>query len=112
TKLINHFLVCNSWYLVDLPGYGFAKVSKTEREKWDTMIREYILHRKNLVNTFVLVDGSIPAQKIDLEFIRWLGINGIPFAIVFTKTDKVSRNKLQSLLADYKKELYKDWETL
>lgn len=112
TKLINHFLIDNSWYLVDLPGYGFAKVSKTEREKWDLMIREYILHRENLVNVFVLVDGSIPPQTIDLDFIRWLGISGIPFAIVLTKTDKVSKNKVQSQLAVYKKELGKEWDEL
>lgn len=112
TKLINHFLINDSWYLVDLPGYGFAKVSKAEREKWDIMIREYLLHRENLVNVFVLIDGNLHPQPIDLDFIRWLGVSGIAFAIVFTKTDKMSKNKFQSMLAAYKKELYKEWDEL
>jgi GTP-binding protein len=112
TQLINHFTINEQWYLVDLPGYGFAKVSKKQREVFNKMIHEYILNRKNLMNTFVLVDSRIPAQKIDLEFIQTLGENSIPLSIVFTKADKSKTTQLQKNLAAYKKELKKHWEDL
>ena len=96
TLLINHFLINRDWYLVDLPGYGFAKRSKSEIAKLDQMIRGYILGREQLVNVFVLVDIRHEAQNIDLEFINWLGISSIPFAIVFTKADKLSESKVKA----------------
>ena len=90
TLLINHFIINNEWYLVDLPGYGYAKRSKKEVDKLDQMIRGYILQREQLVNVFVLVDIRLEPQKIDLEFIEWLGVSSVPFAIIFTKADKLS----------------------
>ena len=92
TLLINHFIINKEWYLVDLPGYGYAKRSKKEVDKLDQMIRGYILQREQLVNVFVLVDIRLEPQKIDLEFIEWLGISSVPFAIVFTKADKLTPN--------------------
>jgi GTP-binding protein len=112
TQLINHFLINDEWYLVDLPGYGWAQVSKTLKEKWDKMIRQYLLERENLYNVFVLIDSRIPPQKIDIEFINWLGENGIPLAIIFTKADKKSSAKIQSAIATFKQELKKTWEEL
>lgn len=112
TALINHFLINKSWYLVDLPGYGYAKTSKTQREEWDKMIRNYLLRRENLYCVFVLIDSNIPPQKKDLDFLRWLGENGVPFVIVFTKTDRISLNQLQSNVATYKKTLLKEWEVV
>lgn len=112
TQLINHFIINNSWYLVDLPGYGYAKVSKKARNKFSTIISEYLLHRENLMNVFVLIDSRIPPQTIDLDFMEWLGIKQIPFAIVFTKIDKLSSNELNKNIAKYKKELLKSWEAL
>lgn len=112
TQLINHFLINDKWYLVDLPGYGYAKISKEQREKFDSMIRTYILNRENLYAVFVLVDSNIPPQEKDLDFIRWLGENQVPFSIVFTKTDRLTKNEIQSSLAKYKKALLKDWETI
>src|SRR5690606_37787693 len=91
TKLINHFLVNGNWYLVDLPGYGFAKVSQTDRKKWEKMIENYLRKRPNLVLIFILVDSRHSPQKIDLDFVNKLGEWGIPFAIVFTQTDKVTQ---------------------
>ncbi|HIP35249.1 MAG TPA: YihA family ribosome biogenesis GTP-binding protein, partial [Crocinitomix sp.] len=93
TQLINHFLINKNWYLVDLPGYGYAKVPKSQRNKFQKMINDYILFRKNLMNVFVLIDSRISAQKIDLEFMEWLGLSGIPFSIVFTKADKLTTSK-------------------
>ena len=112
TQLINHFLINNEWYLVDLPGYGFAKASKTERKKWEEFIQKYLNNRENLVNTFVLLDSRLEPQKIDLEFMEWCGTKGIPFAMVFTKIDKLSSSALQKNLAAYKKEMLKVWEEL
>ena len=112
TQLINHFLINDEWYLVDLPGYGWAKVSQTEKQKWGEMIHDYILGRKNLVFLFVLVDSRLPPQPIDVEFINWLGEKQIPFGIIFTKADKQSKNKTQSNIAKYKKQLLQYWETL
>lgn len=112
TQLINHFLIDDVWYLVDLPGYGWAKVSKTEKQKWGAMIHDYIKDRTNLVNLFVLIDSRLPPQAVDVEFINWLGEEGIPFSLIFTKADKQSKNKTQSAIAKYKKHLLKFWEVI
>ncbi|NOZ47190.1 MAG: YihA family ribosome biogenesis GTP-binding protein [Chlorobi bacterium] len=112
TRLINHFLINEQWYLVDLPGYGYAKVSKADRKKWELFIRKYIMARKNLVCLFVLIDARHEPQKNDLEFMEWLGINEIPFAIVYTKSDKLSGTKLTKNISHYKNELLKTWEKL
>lgn len=112
TLLINHFIINNEWYLVDLPGYGYAKRSKKEVDRLDQMIRGYILQREQLVNVFVLVDIRIEAQKIDLEFIEWLGLSSVPFAIVFTKADKLSAGKVAANVEAYKKSLLETWEEL
>lgn len=112
TQLINHFIINDSWYIVDLPGYGFAKTSKENRYKWTKFIEKYLKERSNLMNTFVLIDSRLPPQKIDLEFINWMGFNERPFALVFTKIDKLSSTELQKNLAKYKKELLKNWEEL
>jgi GTP-binding protein len=112
TLLINHFIINREWYLVDLPGYGYAKRSKKEVEKLDQMIRGYILQREQLVNVFVLVDIRLEPQKIDLDFIEWLGVSSVPFAIVFTKADKLSPNKARQATEAYKKKLSETWEEL
>lgn len=112
TKLINHFLINESWYLADLPGYGFAKVSKTEKKSWDGMIKGYLNNRKNLLSVFLLIDSRHEPLKNDLEFMEWLGNKQIPFVIVFTKTDKLPTSKLQAAIAAYKKELKNYWEEL
>ncbi|NOY50075.1 MAG: YihA family ribosome biogenesis GTP-binding protein [Chlorobi bacterium] len=112
TITINHFMINNEWYLVDLPGYGYAKRSKTERSKWDKMIKSYILGRENLLTVFVLIDSRHEPQKNDLEFIEWLGISEIPLAIVFTKADKLKRNELERSVSTYKKTLLDKWEEL
>lgn len=112
TLLINHFIINKKWYLVDLPGYGYAKRSKTEIAKLDQMIRGYILQRQQLVNVFVLVDVRLEPQKIDLEFINWLGQSSIPFSIVFTKADKLNVTKVQSNIAAYKRTLSETWEEM
>lgn len=110
TQTINHFKFENKWYLVDLPGYGYAKISKTEREKWDRMVHGYLRNRKQLVCVFVLVDSRLEPQASDIEFLNKLGEEGIPLAIVFTKSDKLTKNQLQSNLADYRKKLLNWWE--
>ena len=112
TLLINHFIINKEWYLVDLPGYGFAKRSKKEIDKLDQMIRGYILQREQLVNVFVLVDVRLEPQKIDLEFIEWLGLSSVPFAIVFTKADKLTANKARQAVEAYKQKLLETWEEL
>ncbi|MDY0076725.1 MAG: ribosome biogenesis GTP-binding protein YihA/YsxC [Bacteroidales bacterium] len=112
TITINHFLINESWYLVDLPGYGFAKRSRTEREKWAEMLKEYLQKRSNLVYLFVLIDSRIPPQKIDLEFINDLGQQGIPFVLIFTKTDKLSKGMASKQITLFKNELLKNWEAL
>ncbi|MDR2009258.1 MAG: ribosome biogenesis GTP-binding protein YihA/YsxC [Bacteroidales bacterium] len=112
TQKINHFIINKSWYLVDLPGYGFAKISKTMREVFSKMTVDYILHRRNLACLFVLIDSRIPPQKIDIEYMEWLGNSNVPFAIVFTKIDKPGTNALRSNIEVYKNELLKTWETL
>lgn len=112
TKLINHFEVNGEWYLVDLPGYGYARISKKEREKWEGMIKTYLTKRQNLVTTFVLVDSRIEPKKADLDFINWLGEAGLPLAVVFTKADKLTQNSLTSNIAAFKARLSETWEEL
>ncbi len=112
TRLINHFLIENSWHLVDLPGYGYAKVSKTDRQIFEKLIENYLSKRESLICVFVLIDSRIKPQKIDLEFITWLGEEGIPFSIVFTKIDKPKKNELKSNVDQFEKELLKNWEEL
>lgn len=112
TLLINHFIINREWYLVDLPGYGFAKRSKKEITRLDQMIRGYILQREQLVNVFVLVDVRLEPQAIDLEFINWLGESSVPFAIVFTKADKLTQNKAAQNVEAYKRKLSEVWEEL
>src|ERR1051325_6464922 len=112
TQLINHFLINEKWFLVDLPGYGFAKVSKTSLTAWNKMIHDYLLHRKNLLSVFVLVDARHEPQKNDLSFIHWLGEKEVPFAIAFTKSDKMPRQKLINSVQKFKNELLKTWEEL
>lgn len=112
TVLINHFLINKEWYLVDLPGYGYAQRGKTGRENIRRIIESYILEREALTCLFVLIDSRHEPQKIDLEFMEWLGENGIPFAIIFTKIDKLSRSKCVENINHYKEELLKTWEEL
>lgn len=112
TRLINHFLINNSWYLTDLPGFGFAKVSKKMRAEWEKMIRNYLLKRENLICTFLLIDSRLEPQKNDLENMEWFGEQGLPFVIAFTKSDKMGSTKIQSNIAAYKKKLAEQWEPL
>lgn len=112
TLLINHFIINKEWYLVDLPGYGFASTGKTMREKLQKIIESYILQRKQLTNLFVLIDCRHEAQAIDLDFMEWLGISGVPFSIVFTKTDKLSQRQLGEKLQAYQSRLFETWEEL
>lgn len=112
TLLINHFIINKEWYLVDLPGYGFAKRSKKEVAKLDQMIRGYILGREQLVNVFVLIDVRLDAQAIDLEFMNWLGVSGIPFAIVFTKADKLTKTKVRANVEAYEQKMLEAWEEM
>ena len=112
TQLINHFIINDDWYLVDLPGYGYAKSSKTNRAEWEKFIVKYLTKREELVNVFVLIDSRLAPQKIDLEFMNWCGEKQIPFSMVFTKIDKLSSSSLQKNLVKYKKEMLKQWETL
>ena len=112
TVAINHFVINDSWYIVDLPGYGFAQHSKKTREEWRIMLANYISRRRNLVTTFVLVDSRIDPQDSDIGFMEWLGENGVPFCIVFTKTDKLSKTQVETNVENYKKRLLEDWEEL
>ncbi|MEE1252397.1 MAG: ribosome biogenesis GTP-binding protein YihA/YsxC [Bacteroidales bacterium] len=112
TQLINHFLIDQDWYLVDLPGYGYARVSRDNRAVWGKMIRNYILKRENLLNVYLLIDSRHLPQKIDIEFMNFLGENSVPFTIVFTKIDKQTANKTNENLRNYKNELLKYWEEL
>ena len=112
TMLINHFIINGEWYLVDLPGYGFAKRSKKEQENLQRMIAGYILQRQQLLNLFLLIDIRHEPQRIDLEFIQWLGENGIPFSIVFTKADKLSRAKVDANVKLFLRTLSEQWEQL
>ncbi len=112
TQLINHFIINKEWYLVDLPGYGYAKASKKSRASWEKFISEYLLHREFLLTTFVLIDARLEPQNIDLEFMNWCGEKGIPFSIIFTKTDKLSSSSLQKNISFYKKKMLRQWEEL
>lgn len=112
TQLINHFLINDKWYLVDLPGYGFAKTSKKNRTMWQKMINDYLLNRENLVTTFILVDSRHEPQKLDLELLRWFGENELPFVLVFTKSDKLSKAKKQHNIKHYQEVLLSEWEEL
>lgn len=112
TTLISHFLINNSWYLVDLPGYGFAKRSKSEREKWGKMIQQFLVKRKNLLCTFILIDSRLPMQQTDQDLLEWMGMTELPFILVFTKTDKLSLNEFNINIEKYKGELLKTWAEL
>ena len=112
TQLINHFLINNAWYLVDLPGYGYAQRGKTGREKIRKIIEGYILERRQLTCLFVLIDCRHEPQKIDLEFMEWLGESGIPFVVIFTKTDKISKGKLAANVETYRNKMFETWEEL
>lgn len=112
TLLINHFIINNEWYLVDLPGYGYATISKAMREKLKKIIENYILNREQLTNLFVLIDSRHEPQQIDLDFMEWLGISGVPFSIAFTKMDKQSVSKGKENIEKYKEKLLESWEEL
>lgn len=112
TMLINHFLINKNWYLVDLPGYGYAQRGQKGKDQIRTIIEDYILEREQMTNLFVLIDSRLEPQKIDLEFIEWLGENGIPFAIIFTKADKLKGGRLKMNINSYLRELGKQWEEL
>jgi len=112
TQLINHFSVNKNWYLVDLPGYGYAKVPKNQRKVFEKMIADYVLGRENLVNMFVLIDARHSAQQIDLEFMEWLGTSGIPFSMIFTKLDKLKNSEITPKMKAYEKKMLETWEEL
>ena len=112
TQLINHFIINDAWYLVDLPGYGYARLGRDSRDSLRRMIEDYVLERKELVLLFVLLDCRHDPQKIDLEFIQWLGEEGVPFALVFTKADKLSKGRLAANVESYKAKLREEWEEL
>jgi len=112
TQLINHFEINETWYLVDLPGYGWAKVSKTSRKEFARIITEYLLNRQTLVTTFILIDIRLEPQEIDQEFIQWMGQNNLPFSILFTKCDKLTRNKVNQSMARWARILAASWEEL
>jgi GTP-binding protein len=112
TQTINHFLINNHWYLVDLPGYGYAKVSQEMRATWKKMLQDYLIYRENLVYTFVLVDSRLEPQKNDIEFINWMGLQELPFVVVFTKTDKNTLSATKNNVETFKRELLKYWDEL
>ena len=112
TQLINHFLINEEWYLVDLPGYGYASTSKKNRKQWQAFIEKYLRERQNLLCTFVLIDSRHEPQKIDLEFMEWMAVNELPFVLVFTKGDKHSKTALQKAIGAYEKKLGESWEEL
>ena len=112
TQLINHFLINKTWYLVDLPGYGYARTSKASRMEWQAMINDYILNRETLANLFVLIDSRIPPQKIDIEFINYMGTHGVPLIIIFTKTDKQKQSETAATVNNMKRVLSETWEEL
>ena len=112
TMLINHFLINKSWYIVDLPGYGYARRGQKGKDQIRTIIEDYILEREQMTNLFVLVDSRLEPQKIDLEFMEWLGENGVPFSIIFTKADKLKGGRLKMNIHSYLRELSKQWEEL
>ena len=112
TRLINHFNINDEWFLVDLPGYGYAKALRTSREKWLIFIKKYLKVRENLFCVFALIDSRHEPQALDLEFMNWMGENGVPFAMIFTKTDKLTHKQLDKNLSTYKTEMLKSWEEL
>ncbi|SHF42488.1 GTP-binding protein [Bacteroides luti] len=112
TMLINHFIVNDNWYLVDLPGYGYARRGKAGQEGIRTLIEDYILEREQMTNLFLLIDSRLEPQKIDMEFMEWLGENGVPFAIIFTKADKLTSGKLKDNINRYVRQLRDQWEEL
>ncbi len=112
TQLINHFLINDEWHLVDLPGYGYARTSKVNREAWKKMIEGYLLGREQLANVFVLIDSRIPPLEIDLEFVNFLGTQGVPLSIIFTKTDKQKQREIAATVNGYKRLLSETWEEL
>lgn len=112
TQLINHFLINKDWYVADLPGYGYAKVSKKTRASFHNFTVEFLQYRPNLLCVFVLLDSRIPAQKIDLEFMEYCGVKGIPFVMCFTKTDKLKNNELNQSIEKYKKKMFEQWEEI
>ena len=112
TQLINHFLINKTWYLVDLPGYGYARTSKASRMEWQAMINDYILNRETLANLFVLIDSRIPPQKNDIEFINYMGAHGVPLIIIFTKTDKQKQSETAATVNNMKRVLSETWEEL
>ena len=112
TMLINHFLINKNWYLVDLPGYGYARSGQKGKDQIRTIIEDYILEREQMTNLFLLIDSRLEPQKIDLEFMEWLGENGIPFSIIFTKADKLKSGRLKMNINAYLRELSKQWEEL
>ena len=112
TRLINHFLINEQWYLVDLPGYGYAKVGHQTRKKWEKLIETYLLKRESLMSTFLLVDSRLPLQDNDRQVISWFGENQLPFVIVMTKADKLSRVEADQNFRSYSKSLMEDWEEL
>ena len=112
TMLINHFIVNDKWQIVDLPGYGYARRSKADRARLEDMIHNYILNRQQMTNLFLLIDGRHQPQKIDLEFMNWLGENGVPFSIVFTKLDKLTSTAARKATADYCSALLEYWDEL
>ena len=112
TLLMNHFIINDVWHLVDLPGYGYARIGKQGRERLEEMIRNYIIRREQLTNLFVLIDSRHEPQQIDIEFITWLGEQCIPFSIIFTKSDKISKSALQTNATQYQNKLFEIWEEL
>ncbi|HRZ98710.1 MAG TPA: ribosome biogenesis GTP-binding protein YihA/YsxC [Paludibacter sp.] len=112
TLLINHFIINNNWHLVDLPGYGYASAGKKMREKLQSIIEDYIMYREQLTCLFLLIDSRLEPQKIDVEFMEWLGENGVPFSIVFTKLDKMSAVRAKESLKAYQEKLHEQWEEL
>ena len=112
TMLINHFLINKNWYLVDLPGYGYARRGQKGKDQIRTIIEDYILEREQMTNLFVLIDSRLEPQKIDLEFMEWLGESGVPFSIIFTKIDKISKGRLKENLKVYTDKLLETWEEL
>ncbi len=112
TQLINHFLINKTWYLVDLPGYGYARVSKADREKFEKMINNYLFERENLINTFILIDIRHEPQSLDLDFMEKLGVNGVPFSIIFTKADKLSKLQIEKHLEIYTQTMLESWESM
>jgi GTP-binding protein len=112
TRLINHFIINNEWYMVDLPGYGFAQVSMVDKKKWEIFVRKYLTERENLFCVFVLIDIRLEPQKIDLDFMEWLGQLQIPFSMIFTKADKLEPGVITRSVEAYKQQMLKDWEEL